>query len=147
MTSESATPNTLPVDHYLSRDEVVYALDADAPPRLKILPGSIVTIETHDARGGRLRREDQVEETAPDFFERFPEQIPRPDRSTCRALLPAARSPSKFSTSISTLPASSSSSPTWALSGIFLPSPSRGFARFAMGRCISPISVFRVGRW
>src|SRR5262245_46712613 len=63
-------------DHYLTRDEVVYSLDREASPRLFIDSGAIVEIETHDARGGRLKRPDQVEETTPDFSERFPKANP-----------------------------------------------------------------------
>jgi amidase len=63
-------------DHTLARDSVVYALDRDHEPRLAIDPGTVVTIETHDARGGRLKHPDQVEETAPDFSERFPKANP-----------------------------------------------------------------------
>lgn len=61
---------------YLTRDEVVYALDKDAAPRLVVDPDAIVTVETHDARGGRLTRPDQVEETTPDFSARFPKANP-----------------------------------------------------------------------
>jgi amidase len=61
---------------YISRDKVVYALDRNDPPRIEIQPSTVVTIETHDARGGRLQRPDQVEETTPDFRERFPKANP-----------------------------------------------------------------------
>ena len=54
----------------------VYALDREAEPRLVVDPGAVVTVETHDARGGRLKRPDQVEETTPDFSERFPKANP-----------------------------------------------------------------------
>lgn len=63
-------------DHYLTRDEIVYSLDRAAKPRLTVDPGAVVTIETHDARAGRLKRPDQVEETTPDFSQRFPKANP-----------------------------------------------------------------------
>ncbi len=63
-------------DQTLTRDSVCYALDRDAAPRLVVDPGAVVTVETHDARGGRLKRADQAEETAPDFRDRFPKTNP-----------------------------------------------------------------------
>jgi amidase len=73
MSSSSERPR---VDHYLTRETTVYALDREAEPRLVVDPGAVVTVETHDARGGRLKRPDQVEETTPDFSERFPKANP-----------------------------------------------------------------------
>jgi amidase len=78
-------PNT---DHYLTRDSVVYALDRNADPRLVVDPGAVVTVETHDARGGRLKRPDQVEETTPDFSERFPKANPATGPIYVRGALP-----------------------------------------------------------
>lgn len=60
----------------LARDRSVYCFDKDAEPLAEIDPGSVVLFETHDARGGRLRRPDQVEETTPDFTQRFPATNP-----------------------------------------------------------------------
>jgi amidase len=73
MNDTAAVPRA---DHYLARDEIVYSLDRDAKPRLTVDPGAVVTIETHDARAGRLKRPDQVEETTPDFSQRFPKANP-----------------------------------------------------------------------
>jgi amidase len=77
-------------DHYLTRDSVVYALDRDAEPRLVVDPGAVVTVETHDARGGRLRRPDQVEETTPDFSERFPKANPATGPIYVRGAMPGS---------------------------------------------------------
>lgn len=77
-------------DHTLSRDEVVYALDREAPPRLVIDPGAVVTVETHDARGGRLKRPDQVEETTPDFTQRFPKANPATGPIFVRGAVPGS---------------------------------------------------------
>jgi len=63
-------------DYRLTRDQVVYCLDREAEPRLVVDPGAIVIFETHDARGGRMKRADQVEETTPDFNDRFPRANP-----------------------------------------------------------------------
>lgn len=60
----------------LPRDTVVYAFDQDATPLLTIDAPSRLVFETHDARGGRLKRPDQVVETAPDFNDRFPKANP-----------------------------------------------------------------------
>jgi amidase len=50
--------------------------DRNAPPRLTIIPPAEVLIETHDARGGRLRRPEDVETTAPDYRDQFPRTNP-----------------------------------------------------------------------
>lgn len=60
----------------LSRDRVVYAFDQDAEPLLVVDAPARLLFETHDARGGRLRRPEQVQETAPDFNDRFPRANP-----------------------------------------------------------------------
>ena len=49
----------------LTRDVVVYAIDASLPPRLTVTAPTEVVVETHDARGGRLRQPDDVVTTAP----------------------------------------------------------------------------------
>lgn len=77
-------------DHYLTRDTVVYSLDREAEPRLVVDPGAIVTFETHDARGGRLKRPDQVEETTPDFSERFPKANPATGPIYIRGAVPGS---------------------------------------------------------
>ena len=41
----------------LSADDVVYAIDKDVPPRLRLAAPATVTIATLDARAGRLTRE------------------------------------------------------------------------------------------
>lgn len=60
----------------LSRKQSVYCFDATAMPLASIDAPAVVLFETHDARGGRLTRPDQVEETTPDFSERFPRTNP-----------------------------------------------------------------------
>jgi amidase len=60
----------------LTRDEVVYALDASLPPRMTVAPDTEIVFETHDARGGRLRRPEDVDATAPDYRDRFPRTNP-----------------------------------------------------------------------
>jgi len=60
----------------LTRDEVVYAIDRSAPPRLRVEAPAEILVETHDARGGRLRRPEDVETTAPDYRDRFPRTNP-----------------------------------------------------------------------
>jgi amidase len=60
----------------LSRDRSVYCFDKDAQPLAEIDAPAVVLFETHDARGGRLTRPDQVEETTPDFTQRFPATNP-----------------------------------------------------------------------
>ena len=60
----------------LTRDEVSYAIDSSAPPRLTVDTPAVVIVETHDARGGRLRRPEDVETTAPDYRDRFPRTNP-----------------------------------------------------------------------
>ncbi len=60
----------------LSRDHVVYAFDQDAEPLLVVDAPAELTFETHDARGGRLKQAEQVEETAPDFNDRYPKANP-----------------------------------------------------------------------
>jgi amidase len=62
--------------YHLAADEVVYAFDAALEPRLTIAPPAEVIIETLDARGGRLRRPEDVEATAPDYGDRFPKTNP-----------------------------------------------------------------------
>jgi amidase len=60
----------------ITRDRIVYSFDRDAEPRLEVGAPATVVFETHDARAGRLTRPDQVEETTPDFSERFPKTNP-----------------------------------------------------------------------
>jgi amidase len=62
--------------HRLDANEVVYAIDPGAPPRLTLEAPADVTIDTLDARGGRLRRPEDVETTAPDYGDRFPRTNP-----------------------------------------------------------------------
>lgn len=80
-----------PSNAVLTRDRVVYALDREAEPRLTIEPGTILTFETHDARGGRMTRPDQVEETTPDFSERFPKANPATGPVFVRGAVPGSR--------------------------------------------------------
>lgn len=60
----------------LSADDVVYAIDKDVPPRLRLAAPATVTIATLDARAGRLTRPEEVEATAPDYRDRFPKANP-----------------------------------------------------------------------
>jgi amidase len=62
--------------YHLRADEVVYALDASLKPRLTLEAPAEVVIDTLDARGGRLRRPEEVEATAPDYRDRFPRTNP-----------------------------------------------------------------------
>jgi amidase len=67
----------LPAKPYrLTADEVVYAIDASLKPRLTLAAPAEVVIATLDARGGRLRRPEDVEATAPDYRDRFPRTNP-----------------------------------------------------------------------
>ena len=49
----------------LSRDQIVYSFDAAAEPRLTIAAPATLLFETHDARGGRLKRPVERGWTAP----------------------------------------------------------------------------------
>ena len=60
----------------LSADDVVYAIDKNVPPRLRVSAPAEVTIATLDARAGRLTRPEEVESTAPDYRDRFPRANP-----------------------------------------------------------------------
>ena len=60
----------------LSAEDVVYAIDKHAPPRLGVTPPGEVTIATLDARAGKLTRPEEVEATAPDYRDRFPKANP-----------------------------------------------------------------------
>ena len=64
-----------PVVH-LDRSSVVYGFEAGQPPRLRVAPGTELTIETHDARTGRLKRPEDVAATQPDYTARFPATNP-----------------------------------------------------------------------
>lgn len=77
-------------EHVLTRDAVVYALDREAEPRLVVDPGAVITFETHDARGGRMKRADQVEETTPDFSQRFPKANPATGPVFVRGAVPGS---------------------------------------------------------
>jgi amidase len=61
---------------FLTAGEVVYAIDKDAPIRLRMNPPAEITIETLDARAGRFARPEDVEATAPDYRHRFPRANP-----------------------------------------------------------------------
>jgi amidase len=61
---------------HLAADEVVFAFDASLKPKLTIATPAEVIIETLDARGGRLRRPEDVETTAPNYGDRFPKTNP-----------------------------------------------------------------------
>ena len=69
-----ARMNTNPLT--LAADDVVYAIDKDVPPRLRLTAPAEVTIATLDARAGRLTRPEEVESTAPDYRDRFPRANP-----------------------------------------------------------------------
>jgi len=60
----------------LSAEDVVYAIDKDVPPRLRLMAPAEVTIATLDARGGQFTRPEDVEVTAPDYRDRFPKANP-----------------------------------------------------------------------
>lgn len=62
--------------HFLSRDRVVHSIDPAAAPLLEVAAPCELVVETHDARGGRLKRPEDVVATAPDFAERFPRTNP-----------------------------------------------------------------------
>jgi amidase len=62
--------------YHLSADQVVYAIGASLTPRLTLSAPAEIIIETLDARGGRLRRPEDVESTAPDYRDRFPNTNP-----------------------------------------------------------------------
>lgn len=62
--------------HFLSRAQVAHAVDAAAPPRLEVKAPCEIFVETHDARGGRVRQPEDIITTAPDFSERFPRTNP-----------------------------------------------------------------------
>jgi amidase len=63
-----------PID--LTAEHVVYAIDRDVPPRLRLGAPAVVRIATLDARAGRLTRPEEVESTAPDYRDRFPKANP-----------------------------------------------------------------------
>lgn len=62
--------------HYLRAKNVVYAVDPSIPPQLIVSTPAEVIVETLDARGGRLRRPEDVELTAPDYRDKFPKANP-----------------------------------------------------------------------
>lgn len=64
-----------PVLH-LDRSRVVHGFEAAEPARLTVAPGTEVMVETHDARGGRLKRPEDVLATQPDYTARFPATNP-----------------------------------------------------------------------
>ena len=66
----------MPAPILLTRDVVSYKVDKTEAPRLEIQPGAELMIETHDARGGKLKRPEQVMETAPDFRDKYPRSNP-----------------------------------------------------------------------
>jgi amidase len=66
----------MPAPILLTRDVVSYKVDKTEAPRLEIQPGAELMIETHDARGGKLKRPEQVMETAPDFRDKYPKSNP-----------------------------------------------------------------------
>ncbi len=62
--------------HFLDRSTLAFAIDPDAPPRLKVTAPCEMMIETHDARSGKLRCPDDEPLTAPVFTDRFPKTNP-----------------------------------------------------------------------
>ncbi|HMR32919.1 MAG TPA: acetamidase/formamidase family protein [Geminicoccaceae bacterium] len=62
--------------HFLSRERVAHAIDPGAAPRLEVAAPCELIVETHDARGGRLKQPEDVITTAPDFSQRFPRTNP-----------------------------------------------------------------------
>lgn len=60
----------------LSRSNPKYCIDAAETPEARIAGPTRLVIETHDARGGKLREAWQVQQTTPDFSERFPKVNP-----------------------------------------------------------------------
>ena len=62
--------------HHIGRDRVAYGFDREAEPLVTVEAPVELMALTHDARGGRLRRADQVMATAPDFRDRFPKANP-----------------------------------------------------------------------
>jgi amidase len=62
--------------HHLNARDVVYAIDENVEPRLTVEAPAEVLVETLDARAGRLRREEDVESTAPNYRDQFPRTNP-----------------------------------------------------------------------
>jgi amidase len=62
--------------HQLGRDRIAYAIDPEAAPLLEVEAPAELMVDTHDARGGRLRQPEDVIATAPDFSDRFPRTNP-----------------------------------------------------------------------
>ena len=62
--------------HRLGRERITYKFDATDAPLLEIDAPAELMIETHDARGGKLKRAEDVDLTAPDFRDPFPKTNP-----------------------------------------------------------------------
>jgi amidase len=62
--------------HRLGRERITHRFDAAEAPLLEVDAPAELMIETHDARGGKLKRAEDVELTAPDFRDPFPRTNP-----------------------------------------------------------------------
>jgi len=60
----------------LLRENCVYSLDKNEPPKLRVKQGEHFRMETYDARKGRLQRKDQVLTTAPNWGSEQPQTNP-----------------------------------------------------------------------
>jgi amidase len=60
----------------LFRDDCIYALDRDEPPKLRVKEGEHFRMETYDARRGRLQTKDQVLTSAPSWGTEQPQTNP-----------------------------------------------------------------------
>lgn len=61
---------------FVARDRVMYKIDRTDPPVVQVAPGTEMMVETHDARGGKLKRAEDVMLTAPDFRDPYPKTNP-----------------------------------------------------------------------
>jgi amidase len=72
----------------ITRENVCYSIGAGHAPIAEVGPGTTLVIETHDARGGKLRRAEDVVVTAPDYSENFPKTNPATGPITIRGAEP-----------------------------------------------------------
>lgn len=60
----------------VSRDDPQYRIAADVPPAARVASGTVLVVETHDARAGRLRRPEDVKAVQVDYSQPFPKSCP-----------------------------------------------------------------------
>src|SRR5437870_8650698 len=58
--SMSRTKRRFPLQHRLSRDQVIWSFGPDLQPVLEVEPGDTVTFETNDCFTGQIRSEDDL---------------------------------------------------------------------------------------